>query len=120
MWKISISSAQYCYETALLKSLLNKVYVYWMRRDGVTVVARGGSLGFLTTVIFLQFLMGTMLPGCYGKSPWLTAQSLCRILMPLREFILCFCFTNVARSNTTQHKGFIHLRWSQNRNLEKF
>lgn len=66
MWKISISSAQYCYETALLKILLNKVYVYWVRRDGVTVVAREGSLGFLTTVIFFQFLMGTMLPGCYG------------------------------------------------------
>lgn len=59
---------------------INKVYVHWVRTDGVTIVESGGSLGFLITMIFLQFLIGTKLLGCYvsllGRLPRACAESL--------------------------------------------
>lgn len=63
--------------------------MFLVKKGGVTIVARGDVLGFLATSSFLQFLMGTILPCCYGNTPQQTAQRLCKIFVLPKKCIYC-------------------------------
>ena len=89
--------------------MLNKCYVYWLRRDKLAVVARVGSPGFLTTLLSLQFLLGTKLLDYYGNPPCLPracAEFLCH-----SDKLYTSLTSKFTTRKTAQHIGFTHLEF---------
>ena len=84
--------------------------MYWLRRDELAVGARGGSPCFLTTLLSLQFLLGTKLFDYYGNPPCLPRA--CTEFLCHSDKLYTSLTSKFTKRKTAQHIGFTHLEFN--------
>ena len=83
--------------------------MYWLRRDKLAIVARVGRPCFLTTLLSLQFLLGTKLLDYYGSPPFLLGT--CAEFLCHSEKLYTSLTSKFTERKTAQYIGFTHLEF---------